>query len=226
MNRHHFDEEIAKLEHDLLAMASRAEAMVAKAVESLQRQNEALAKEVLLADDEIDQLELDIEAQCLRILALQQPMASDLRTVGTAMKIITDIERIGDLAVDVAKIGMKIQNEGGDPSFVDVPKMSKVARQMVQASLDAFVKKDTSRFEEINAMEEETDELYRELRAQIHDHMRSQPDNVVTASWLLLAVHHIERIADHALNISERVGFMVTGNLEQIHHSHRSDEPV
>jgi phosphate transport system protein len=226
MNRHHFDEDIAKLEHDLLTMASRAESMVGKAVESLQRQDQALAKEVLVADDEIDQLELEIESQCLRLLALQQPMASDLRIVGTAMKIITDIERIGDLAVDVAKIGMKIQNEMGDPSFIDIPRMSKVARQMVQAALDSFVKKDTSRFAEINAMEEETDELYREFRSQIHDHMRTHPENVVTASWLLLAVHHIERIADHALNISERVGFMVTGNLEQIHHSHRSDEPA
>jgi phosphate transport system protein len=97
---------------------------------------------------------------------------------------------------------------------------------MLQASLDAYVKKDTARLDEIAAMEEETDRLYRDLRAQIHDYMRSHPDNVVAASWLLLAVHHIERVADHALNIAERVGFMVTGELEQLTAGHRSNEPT
>jgi phosphate transport system protein len=223
MNRHHFDEEIEKLEHDVLDMASRAERMVGRAVDALQRLDLSLAREVLLADDEIDQLDLDIEAQCLRLLALQQPMARDLRIVGTAMKIITDIERIGDLAVDVAKIAMKVEAEGGDPSLIDLPKISKVARQMLQASLDAYVKKDVSKLEEIARMEDETDTLYRDLRGQVHNYMRTHPDQVVSASWLLLAVHHVERIADHALNIAERVGFMVTGELEQISASHRSD---
>jgi phosphate transport system protein len=226
MNRHHFDEEIGKLEHDVLDMASRAEAMVGKAVVALQKQDAALSKEVMLADDEIDRLDIEIEGQCLRLLALQQPMARDLRIVGTTMKIITDIERIGDLAVDIAKIGIKIGNEMGDASFVDIPKIAKVARQMVSSSLEAYVKQDVANFDEINRMENETDELYRQLRGQIHDHMRTHPDQVVTASWLLLAVHHIERIADHALNIAERVGFMVTGELEQISASHRSDQAV
>ncbi len=226
MNRHHFDEEIEHLEHDVLDMASRAEAMVGKAVEALQTQNADLAKQVMLADDEIDELDLKIEGLCLKLLALQQPMARDLRIVGTTMKIITDIERIGDLAVDIAKIGIKIGNEMGDASFVDIPRIAKIARNMVSASLEAYVKKDVSKFDEINRMENETDELYRELRGQIHDYMRTHPDQVVTASWLLLAVHHIERIADHALNIAERVGFMVTGELEQISASHRSDEAV
>ncbi len=226
MNRHHFDEEIGKLEHDVLDMASRAEAMVGKAVEALQTQNADLAKEVMLADDEIDRLDIEIEGQCLKLLALQQPMARDLRIVGTTMKIITDIERIGDLAVDIAKIGIKIGKEMGDASFVDYPRIAKVARQMVSSSLEAYVKQDLSKFEEINRMEDETDELYRQLRGQIHDYMRTHPSQVVTASWLLLAVHHIERIADHALNIAERVGFMVTGELEQINPSHRSDQAV
>jgi phosphate transport system protein len=150
----------------------------------------------------------------------------DLRIIGTVMKIITDIERIGDLAVDIAKVGMKIQNEMGDPSFVDIAKIAKVSRQMFRASLEAFVKRDISHLQEISAMEDETDKLYRDLRSQVHDHMRSHPDNVVSASWMLLAVHHIERIADHALNIADRVGFMVTGELEQINASHRPDQAV
>jgi phosphate transport system protein len=226
MNRHAFDEEIAKLEHDVLDMASRAETMVAKAVDALVSLDLDGARQVLLADDEIDRLDLEIEAQCLRILALQQPMARDLRAVGTAMKIITDIERIGDLAVDIAKIGMKVSAEMGTANFIDFPKIARVSRQMLQASLDAYVKKDVSHLEEIAAMEEETDRLYREQRAQIHDFMRTHPHEVVSASWLLLALHHIERVADHALNIAERVGFMVTGELEQLTAGHRSSEPA
>jgi phosphate transport system protein len=115
MNRHTFDEEIAKLEHDVLDMASRAEAMLAKAVDSLVKLDLEEAKEVLAADDEIDRLDLEIEAQCLRLLALQQPMARDLRLVGTAMKIIVDIERIGDLSVDVAKTPARCSRRRSTP---------------------------------------------------------------------------------------------------------------
>ena len=225
-SRRTFDEEIVKLEHDVLAMTSRAESMVGMAVDALQSLNVEKARQVMRADDEIDQLDLDIEAQCLRLLALQQPIARDLRTVGTALKIITDIERIADLAVDIAKTGMKIDAEGGDPSFIDFPKVAGVSRLMVHEALDAFVKRDASRLPEIARMEDEVDALYRELRAQVHSYMRTHPDQVVSASWMLLALHHIERVADHALNIAERVGFMVTGELEQISASHRPDPTI
>ncbi|HXH61770.1 MAG TPA: phosphate signaling complex protein PhoU [Fimbriimonadaceae bacterium] len=223
MNRQLLDEDISQLEHRVLDMTSRAETMVSKAVDALCKLDDDLAHEVMHADDEIDRLDIEIEAQCLRLLALQQPMGRDLRVIGAAMKIITDVERIGDLAVDIAKITMKIEREMGDASLVDIPKMANLARKMVRFSLDAFVKRDVSHLKDIAVMEDETDVLYRELRSQIHDYMRSHPSQVVSASWLLLAVHHIERIADHALNIAERVNFMVTGELEQISPSHRSD---
>jgi len=152
----------------------------------------------------------------LRLLALQQPMASDLRVVGTVMKMITDIERVGDLAVDIAKIGLKVEKEFGQTNFIDIPKMAKVARTMLHEALEAYVHRDLVRVNEVVERDEEVDALYRELRSQIFENMRSSPDQVVADGWLLLAIHHVERIADHAVNIAERVNFMVTGEFKQL----------
>lgn len=211
--RHAFSIEIEELEHDLLEMGSRAESMLGQAVECLSHFDTERAMEVVRRDDEVDQLDLAIETHCLRLLALQQPMAGDLRVIGTVMKLITDIERIGDLAVDIAKISMKIEKEFGDAGFIDIPRMARTAREMLRESLEAFVRRDMDLVEAVAKKDDEVDALYRELRGQIHQHMRDDPDSVVAASWLLLAIHHIERVADHAVNIAERVAFMVTGRL-------------
>ncbi len=214
--RHALDAGIQQLEHDLLEMGARADRMIVDAVESLVQLDVDAAREVISRDDEIDQLDIDIETRCIRLLALHQPIAKDLREVGTIMKMITDIERIGDLAVDVAKVGMKIDKELGDVSFVDLRKMADAARTMFEQALEAFVKRDLEMVAAICETDDKVDQLYRELRGQIHERMRSDPDHVVSASWLLLAIHHIERMADHAVNIAERVQFMVTGRLTQI----------
>ncbi len=217
--------EIEQLEHDLLEMGSRAESMVGQAIEALCTLDAESAKAVLLRDDEIDELDLAIENHCLRMLALQQPMASDLRVIGTAMKMITDLERVGDLSVDIAKIALKIEKEFGQTDFIDLHRIGAVAREMLLLSLESFVKRDLALVEQVCARDDVVDELYRAMRDQIHRHMREQPDEVVSASWLLLAIHHVERIADHAVNIAERVSFMVTGELKQLVESHRSDQP-
>lgn len=214
--RQAYSVEINELEHDLLDMGSRAEQMVAQAVEALWSLDASLAHSVMLKDDEIDERDLAIEARCLRLLALQQPMAGDLRVVGTAMKMITDIERVGDLAVDIAKITLKVEKEFGDTNFIDIPKMAHVARTMLHEALEAFVHRDQARVQEICDKDEEVDALYRELRSQIFENMRNNPEQVVAAGWLLLAIHHVERIADHAVNIAERVNFMVTGEFKQL----------
>lgn len=223
--RHGFAQEMQELEHDLIEMASRAESMIGQAAQSLAELDTSLAFEVIRRDDEIDEKDIAIEGRCLKLLALQQPMASDLRVIGTVIKAITDIERVGDLAVDIAKTALKIEKELGDTSYVDILRMSNVARGMFRSAIEAFVRRDVDLVREVCAQDDEVDDLYRELRKQIHDVMRTQPDQVVSASWLLLAIHHIERIADHAVNIAERVAFMVTGNLEQLASSHRSDNP-
>jgi len=220
--RHAFSAEMENLEHDLLQMGSLAEAMVGQAVEALTTLDHGVAMVVVRRDDDIDQRDIEIEAHCLRILVLQNPAASDLREIGAVMKIITDIERIGDLAVDVAKAAMKIESEMGQVGYVDLPRIANTARTMIRQALEAFVKRDTELALQVCQTDDEVDALYRSIREQIHEHMRSTPDDVVSASWLLLALHHIERIADHAVNIAERVNFMVTGHLTQLATSHKS----
>ncbi|MBS1709524.1 MAG: phosphate signaling complex protein PhoU [Armatimonadetes bacterium] len=214
--RQAYTAQISELEQDVLEMASKADSMVGRAVDSLISLDTDAALAVVHSDNEIDRLDLDIESKCLRILALQQPMGSDLREVGAVMKIVTDLERIGDLAVDLAKSGMKIEKELGETSYVDLRRISNVSRQMIRSALQAFIKRDGSHLTEVEELEEQVDGMYRDLRGQIHDYMRHRPDQVVAASWLLLAVHHVERVADHAVNIAERVGFMVTGELRQL----------
>lgn len=221
--RHAFAASLKDLEHDLLEMGSLAETMVAHAVEALVTLNPQQAMEVVYKDDEIDQRDIDIESRCIQLLALQHPMASDLRIVGTAMKMITDIERVGDLAVDIAKNALKIEKELGNTAYIDIPHMANLARQMFRTSLEAYVKRDLDLVRQVIEQDDQVDDAYRSLRNQIHDHMREEPDDVVAASWLLLAIHHIERIADHAVNIAERVSFMVTGRFEQLSPSHGPD---
>src|SRR5579871_4562620 len=187
--RHFFDAELTELEHSVLEMASRAETMVGQAVESLIRVDRNLVKVVLEADDEVDEMDLAIENQCLRMIGLQHPIAGDLRLVGTVMKVITDIERVGDLAVDIARITLKIEQEFGEPNVIDIPKIAGVARGMLRLSIEAFVKRDLALVERVIQQDDEVDNLYRDLRGQLHANMKANPDMVVTDSWLLLAIH-------------------------------------
>jgi phosphate transport system protein len=214
--RHFFTEQLRALEHEMLEMGSIAENMVGDAVESLRHLDTDLARSVMKRDDEIDKRDLSIETRCLRLLALQQPAGADLRTVGTIMKMITDLERVGDLAVDIARITLKIEKEFGEPNFIDLLRMVNEARQMLRASLDAFVRCDLDLVREVTMRDEVVDQLYRENREQIFNNMREHPENVVTDGWLLLAVHHVERIADHAVNIAERVNFVATGEMKKL----------
>lgn len=223
VHRNVLSQQISELEHALLDMGSRAETMVGRAVDALVRADHDMAMEVVRFDDEIDLLDLEIEERCVRLLALQSPIASDLRMIGTALKMITDIERVGDLAVDIAKAGMKVEKELGDVSYIDFPQIAGVARSMLRDALQAFVKRDLELVAAVITRDDEVDSLYRIQRGQIHDRMRRSPEDVVAASWLLLALHHIERIADHAVNIAERVNFMVTGKFQQLAPSHGPD---
>ncbi|MBS1702430.1 MAG: phosphate signaling complex protein PhoU [Armatimonadetes bacterium] len=214
--RQNFDRELAELEHELLAMASGVERMMADASNALIKLDPALAHEAILQDDAIDQMELAIEAKCMKIIGLQNPAGNDLRQVGACLKIITDLERCADLAVDLAKAALKIDNEQGRSDIIDLGKFATLCRKMIHEALEAYVRRDLDRVQEVADMENQADGLYRELRAQVFLLMRRDPDFVVAHGWLFLAIHHLERIADHSVNIAERVHYMVTGELKQI----------
>lgn len=222
MTRQLFDAELQELETKVLAMASIVEGMVAEAVESLWRGDLKRAEQVLRRDDEVDQIDVEIESSCLRLIALQQPMGSDLRTIGTIMKMITDIERIGDYAVDIAKAARKLRDEPPVEQLVDIPRLANAARRMVLDSIEAYVKRDLQKVIHVCQQDDEVDEIYRRIRTQLQEIMRAHPEQVTAASWLLLVAHYLERIADHATNIVERVWFMETGRLEQLAKKHKS----
>jgi phosphate transport system protein len=209
--RQAFQLEIRELEHDMLEMGSLADMMVSHAVEALCALDVPLAVSVMNRDDEIDVRELDIESRCLRLLALQNPMASDLRVIGTVMKVVTDIERVGDLAVDIARIALKIDKEMGTPTIIDLPQIAHHAQRMFRESLESFVRRDLDRVYEVARLEVEVDEMYRQLREQLFADMRRNSDQVVADSWLFTAIQNLERIADHAVNVAERVAFIITG---------------
>jgi phosphate transport system protein len=214
--RQSFLEDLKALEQDVIEMASLAERQLAEATESLLALDVPRAKSIIEMDDQIDKREADIEEHCLRILALQQPMAKDLRTVGTCLKVITDIERVGDLAVDLAKITLKLDGMLGSTDGIDLPRISAKARRMFRDSIEAFVKRDLEMVGSIIEADDEMDAVFREMREQLHSIMRESPDRVVEASWLLQAIIHLERVADHATNVAERVFYMETGRMEDI----------
>lgn len=216
LSRHSFHEDLRALEQDLIEMASLVEKRLSQAVDALSRLDIELAREVIEGDDEVDDLDIEIEQHCLRILALQQPMAKDLRTVGTIMKMVTDIERIGDLAVDIAKITIKLNALMGDSKSIDVLRIAAPVKSMLRESIESFVKRDLESVSQVIQKDDDVDTIFRELREQLHEIMISQPNRVVEASWLLQAIIHLERVADHATNIAERVYFMETGRIDDL----------
>ncbi len=136
-----------------------------------------------------------------------------MRVVGTILKMITDIERVGDLAVDIARCAIKIDRELGESRFVDLPRIAEVARGMYHLAIESYVRQEMRMVDRVVECEQEVDSLFREIRGQIHDMMRSNSEDVVTLSYLLLGLHDIERVADHAVNIVERVAYMISGVL-------------
>ncbi len=187
--------------------------MLTQAVEALQQNDVALAQGVLAQDDAVDELDRKIEAQCIRLLALQQPMARDLRQIEGALKVITDLERIGDHAVDIAKIARKMSQEFYlKQPLLDVAPLAGMALTMVHQSLEALVRHDLALAVKVCDDDDDVDEAFKVLREELLTLTQREPSHIFPASYLLLAVVYLERIADHATNIAERVYYIETGD--------------
>lgn len=221
LTRSQFEEELEKLRNRLLEMGSEADRAVADSMQALEDRDTPMSEKVIEDDDRIDELDLEIEAECMRIIALQHPLARDLRLVGTALKIITDLERIGDHAVDIAKVARKLAREPGHRTLADLPRMATAVRRMLKMALDAFVRHDLSLVEQVVTADDEVDDLFHVIRTDLHTAMQNSPDIVVEGSYLLFVAHYLERMADHAVNIAERVYFVETGQLSQLARSHK-----
>lgn len=222
MNRQQFETELESLRTTMLKMGALVDRMLANAVTALVTQNIDLAERVISDDDAVDDLDLQIESDCIRLFALQQPIARDLRLVGTIFKVITDLERIGDHAVDIAKVARKLTRLEFQKVLIDIPKLADAARTMLRQSLEAFVKHELTLVDAVVMEDDNVDRLFHLYRDDLHAEMKKSPDEVVEISYLLFVCHYLERIADHAVNIAERVAYVETGELNQLAKSHKT----
>jgi len=214
--RSQFEKQLTSLNVKLLKMGAMVQDIIEVSVQALTNQDLETAKAIYEMDDKIDELELQIENECMKLLALQQPLARDLRVIGTIMKIITDLERMGDHAVNIAKTTLKIGNEPLIKPLIDIPRMAKLSEDMVRKSLDAFLKADVKLAEEVAHDDDEVDEIYEAIYTELIEMMIKDPKIVKQATNLLFIGRYLERIADHSTNIGERVIYMVTGDRVEI----------
>lgn len=215
-----FEEDLKSLRLQLLEMGSAADGMLERAVRALVNQDVNLAARVISDDDLVDEMDVAIETECLRLLAVQQPVARDLRLVGSALKVISDIERVADHCVDIAKVARQLSDTVFYKPLVDVPRLATLVRQMLHTALTAFVNYDSSAIDAVIRGDDDVDALYHQLRDELHEAMRSSPTLVIQASHLLFVSHYLERIADHAVNIAERLSFAETGELPRLSPRH------
>lgn len=215
--RKSFDEELQEMKRDILGMGSVVEDMLAGSVDALRTRNPALAEEVIARDDIVDEYNIIIEQRCLGLLALQQPMARDLRTIAAALYIIKDVERMGDYALDIAKAARKLAPLEPIKPLVKIPQMAQIVQRMLHESLQAFVNHDVEAIAKVACEDDDVDALYRSVRDEMIALIQTDPAVALRAVELILAARYLERIADHITNVGERIIYMETGQMKELH---------
>jgi phosphate transport system protein len=209
----HLRRDLDELKKDLLLLGSKVEDSINKSILALTTRREELAKEVIEGDSEIDASEVELEEDCLKILALHQPVAADLRFIITAMKVNNDLERMGDLAVNIAERAIFLAAHKPIDVPLDFKRMTEGVLKMVEDSLDALIKKDTDLARKVLTLDDQIDDMNRGMYRILQDVMCSDQESTARAMHLLSTSRHLERIADLATNIAEDVVFMVEGEL-------------
>jgi phosphate transport system protein len=218
MERLHFEDELQTLKHRLLTMGGLVEERVQRAVLALVERRPDLAEEVVAADQEINDLQIEIDDRALKLLALQAPMATDLRLITSAMKINADLERIGDQAVNIAQNAVNLLRHPPIRPLIDIPRMAEAAQAMTRDALDAFVRKDADMARAVLKRDDEVDALKDTVFRVLLTYMMADPATIERALGLILVSRNLERIADHATNIAEDVIFLVEGRDVRHHH--------
>jgi phosphate transport system protein len=214
--RRKLSEELEDLKSKTIKMSSLAAAAVEKAVRSLARRNVGLAKRVIKEDDKIDALEIEIENKCMHLIALQQPMAKDLRIIGSCLKIITDLERVGDRAADIANITVELAGRPLVKPLVDIPRMAELAVGMLRDAMRAFKEENSLLAWGLGERDDEVDRLAHQVTRELFSYLVEDPRKTSDAFRLMLVASFLERIADHATNIGERVIYMERGERVKI----------
>ena len=221
--RHTFEHQLAELQDDVLRMGTYVAEMLSVSMQSLVRQDAIMARHVIEMDDTADDMDFQIEQTCMRLLARQQPMSRDLRIIGTGLKVITDLERIGDFAVDIAKVARRLASEPYFQPLTDLSRMSGAVEWMVRESIHAYVDHDLDLVEQVVARDDEVDDCYDVMFTELLRKMERDPSVIRQATWLLHVGRFLERIADHAVNVAERVYYVETGEFKQLANPDKSD---
>ncbi|KFE67047.1 phosphate signaling complex protein PhoU [Hyalangium minutum] len=206
-----FEQDLRDLRERLLAMGAKVETLIANSVRALTDRDSALAENVIKSDKDVNRLEVEIDDLCRRILALRQPAASDLRLITTALKIVTDLERIGDLAVNIAERSIDLSQVPPLAPYIDTPRLAEQAQQQVKKALDSFVSNDVVKAEEVLKGDDLLDALFLKIFNELLAYMMEDSKNIRRATALMFIAKHLERIGDHAMNVAEMVIYMVRG---------------
>lgn len=214
--RNRFDTQLEQLNTELIRMGTLIEASISSAVKALVEQDQAQARKSILADQEIDEKEKEIEGLCLKLLLQQQPVARDLRLISATLKMITDMERIGDQAADISEIAIYLSEAPYVKKLETIPAMAQETIKMVSGSIDAFVMNDLSLAQKIVDADDIVDDLFLTVKNDLIDMIRENVDNGSQALDLLMVAKYFERIGDHAVNIAEWVKFSITGKHKEL----------
>jgi phosphate transport system protein len=211
-----FHKKLREIQDEVLVMGSMVEKAVTSSVKALRERDLDLAQQIVTDDLNVNQKRFEIEEKCIQLVATQQPMASDLRTIISVLNIISEVERIGDHAEGIAKIVLMIGDEPPLKPLIDIPRMTEKTTDMLHRSLDAFVKHDADTARKIATEDDDVDNLYDQVFRELLTFMAEDPKTITRATRLIWVAHNLERSADRVTNICERVVYMVTGKMEEI----------
>lgn len=215
MTRETFDEQLRELQQDLLDMAELVDAAIELSIRALAERNVELSRQVIKDDQAINRAQTDIEERCLVLIATQQPLASDLRVIFAISHIVTELERMADHAKGIGQIGVLMGPREPLKPLVDIPRMAAKARWLLEQELEAFINGDVELARSLGREDDEVDGLYDQVFRELLIFMMDDPRTITRATYLLWVAHNLERIADRALNIGERVVFLVEGEVEE-----------
>ena len=207
----HYEMELQEIKNGLIYIGVLTETAIQMAMKSLTERDSDLAHKVIKDDDEIDKMDTDLEERCIRILALRQPTAIDLRFITTAIKITGHLERIGDMAANIAEKAIQLNEEPKLKPYIDLPRMAELVGEMIKKSLDSFIRNDLNMAEEVRRMEQITDDLNEQIFRELLTFMMEDSKTIHRSLMIMQVSKNLERIADHAKGIADMVDYMVTG---------------
>ncbi len=211
-----FHKKLRAIQDDVLAMGSMVEKAILRSIEALKKRDITMAEQVIADDKLVNEKRFQIEEQCIQLIATQQPMATDLRTIISVLNVITELERIGDHGVGIARIVILTGDEPPLKPLIDLPRMAEKTASMLHRSLDAFINRDAEAARQISAEDDEVDALYDQVFRELITFMAEDAKTIKRATRLIWVAHNLERSADRVTNICERIIFLVTGKMEEI----------